>query len=365
MEENALTKPHLHIYNNIITSDLASQIKLGSPIGDGSFSEVYRCAINEGKKEVAVKIIRAIIHPQRSLEKLQSAMDREVAVWLKLSESAYIVPLLGIAKFSPPGSLPALVSEWMPSGPLDQFLKKYAKTLDASARVELSKGVAGGINYLRLEEVVHGDLHPANVLIDREGNPRLTDFGLAIVVGDPELQWGTTTAARELNARWRAPEVLGIEREVAAKPTFMSDIYSLGSIIFFIISGDIPWKEKKNTVLISVELSKKATPTRPENILNGHWNLIQKCWSRKPEDRPDSTEVLECIKQLGVNDSQVRHISQSMANSNVKSLVKSKTSSQDSEATSPTCINVNANRHQDPLSRLLSKSSSLASQRKN
>ncbi|KAG2113889.1 kinase-like domain-containing protein [Suillus discolor] len=303
MEENALTKPHIHIYNNIITSDLASQIELGSPIGDGSFSEVYRCAINEGKKEVAVKIIRTIIHPQRSLEKLQSAMDREVAVWLKLSESAYIVPLLGIAKFSPPGSLPALVSEWMPSGPLNQYLKKYAKTLDASARVELSKGVAGGINYLRLEEVVHGDLHPANVLIDREGNPRLTDFGLAIVVGDPELQWGTTTAARELNARWRAPEVLGIEDEVA-KPTFMSDIYSLGSILFFIISGDIPWKEKRISRQIFVELSNKATPTRPDNILNGHWNLIQKCWSWKAKDRPESTEVLGCIEQFGVDDSQ-------------------------------------------------------------
>ncbi|KAG2052397.1 kinase-like protein [Suillus hirtellus] len=236
-------------------------------------------------------------------------MDREVAVWLKLSKSAYIVPLLDIANLSPE-SLPALVSEWMPSGTLDQYLQKDDKTL--AARVELSKGVAGGVNYLRLEEVVHGDLHPpqGNVLIDREGNPRLTDFGLAIVVGEPKLQWGTTTAAVELNARWRAPEVLGIEREVAAKPTFMSDIYSLGSIIFFIISGDIPWKEKKNSVPISVALSKKATPTRPENILNGHWNLIQKCWSRKPEDRPDSIEVLECIKQLGLNDSQAPALNQ-------------------------------------------------------
>ncbi|KAG1792870.1 kinase-like domain-containing protein [Suillus variegatus] len=304
--ENTPTKPHLHICNNITISDLA---ELGSPIASGSFGDVYRCAINEGKIEVAVKVFRVIINPQRSLEKLQSAMDREVAVWLKLSESAYIVPLLGVAKFSPSESLPALVSGWMPSGTLEQYLKKHAKTLDASARVELSKGVAGGVNYLRLEEVVHGDLHPANVLIDREGNPRLTDFGLATVVGDPELQWGTTTAARELNARWRAPEVLGIEDEVA-KPTFMSDIYSLGSILFFIISGDIPWKEKRKSSQISVQLSNKATPTRPENILNGHWNLIQKCWSRKPEDRPDSTEVLECIKQLEVNDSQAPALNQ-------------------------------------------------------
>ncbi|KIK34972.1 hypothetical protein CY34DRAFT_58495, partial [Suillus luteus UH-Slu-Lm8-n1] len=150
------------------------------------------------------------------------------------------------------------------------------------------------------ENVVHGDLHPANVLIDRKGNPRLTDFGLATIVGDPELQWGTTTAARELNARWRAPEVLGIGSGEVTCPTFMSDIYSLGCVIFLIISGDKPWKEKRNSGQISVELSNKATPTRPENILNVHWNLIQKCWSWDPTDRPESTDVLECIRQFGV-----------------------------------------------------------------
>lgn len=55
-------------------------------------------------------------------------------------------------------------------------------------------------------------------------------------MGDPELQWGTTTAARELNARWRAPEVLGIGSGEVTCPTFMSDIYSLGCVIFFVQS---------------------------------------------------------------------------------------------------------------------------------
>lgn len=63
-------------------------------------------------------------------------MNREVAVWLKLSKSAYIVPLLGIAKFSPE-SLPALVSEWMSFGTLNQYLEKEAKNFTISARVEL------------------------------------------------------------------------------------------------------------------------------------------------------------------------------------------------------------------------------------
>ncbi|KAG1865882.1 P-loop containing nucleoside triphosphate hydrolase protein [Suillus subalutaceus] len=62
--------------------------------------------------------------------------------------------------------------------------------------------------------------------------------------------------------------------------------------MFFIISGDIPWKEKKNSTQIIVELSKSATPARPNNILDDHWNLIQKCWSWDPDHRPLATEVI-------------------------------------------------------------------------
>lgn len=97
-------------------------------------------------------------------------------------------------------------------------------------------------------KVVHGDLHPANVLIDSSGNPCLTDFGLATVVGDAELQLSKTTMTRSLDPRWRAPEVIGIDSGAdPVRPNFESDVYSFGGVMFFIVSGDIPWKEQKNS----------------------------------------------------------------------------------------------------------------------
>ncbi|KAG0708297.1 kinase-like domain-containing protein [Suillus ampliporus] len=231
-------------------------------------------------------------------------MLRELQVWLMLNPST-IVPLLGTAcRVDSP--LLALVSEWMPFGTLKEYLETHATTLNSSDRIELVRPSSTSIafNKFRSKSVVHGDLHPGNVLIDSEGKPRLTDFGLATVVGDPDLQWGTTTAARPLNAQWRAPEVIGIENE-PAKPTFESDIYSLGSVIFFIFSEHAPW-ENKNFSQISIELSRKATPTRPKDVTNHHWNLIQKCWSRNPDHRPTPKEVFENIDQFGNDDSQVR-----------------------------------------------------------
>jgi len=72
-----------------------------------------------------------------------------------------------------------------------------------------------------------------NVLIDDLGCSRLTDFGFAIVTEHPELQWTIPTAGRTLASRWRAPEVLGIDGD-PQQPNFKSDIYSFGSVAFFV-----------------------------------------------------------------------------------------------------------------------------------
>ena len=151
-----------------------------------------------------------------------------------------------------------------------------------------------------------------NVLINGSGNPCLTDFGLATVAEDSELHWARVTMARKFDARWHAPEVIGIDAD-PKRPTSRSDIYSFGSVLFFvrsffplggsilishqIVSGDVPWKEKKHSFQICIELSKQTTSTRPDNIHDYHWDLIQKCWSWKPGDRPDATRVLLIIER--------------------------------------------------------------------
>ncbi|KAG0691579.1 kinase-like domain-containing protein, partial [Suillus ampliporus] len=129
-----------------------------------------------------------------------------------------------------------------------------------------------------------------NVLIDSLGKPWLTDFGLATVTGDAELQLSMTTANRSFDARWRAPEVIGVRGD-PERPTFKSDVYSFGGVMFFIISGNMPWKEK-NSFQIPIALFNKDIHARPDNILDYHWDLIQRCWSWDPGDRPGAAEVI-------------------------------------------------------------------------
>ncbi|KAG0708289.1 kinase-like domain-containing protein, partial [Suillus ampliporus] len=253
----------------------------------GAFGEVYRRTIqsNKGPMEVAVKVFK--IDAGIEKERIKKGIYRELKVWLRLKHTT-IVPLLGTANVDSP--FPALVSQWMPSGTLYVYLKQPT-TISASARVELARGVAKGLKYLHSENVVHGDLHPANVLIDSFGSPRLTDFGLAAVPGDADLQLSTMTASRTLDSRWRAPEVIGIDRD-PERPTFKSDIYSFGAFTTQITSGDVPWKDKKHSHQITIELSRKTAPARPDHILDDHWKLIKQCWSWDPVDRPGAAEVI-------------------------------------------------------------------------
>ncbi|KAG1812480.1 kinase-like domain-containing protein, partial [Suillus subaureus] len=220
---------------------------------------------------------------------------RELRVWLELKHPT-IVPLLGIAKVQD-SLFPALISEWMSSGTLYAYLKEQGALLMASNIVRRSLlcyyfSFLMPVGSVHSRSVVHGDLHPGNVLVDGSGHPRLIDFGLATIAGDVESQLNTTTAGRSVNPQWRAPEVIGIDPETEpVRPNFESDVYSFGSVMFFIVSGVTPWHEKKSSNHIIIELSKGATPTRPDNILDDHWNLISKCWSRDPMCRPEATEV--------------------------------------------------------------------------
>ncbi|KAG1849391.1 kinase-like domain-containing protein [Suillus tomentosus] len=180
-----------------------------------------------------------------------------------------------------------------------------SNNLSTSTKVGLVKGVTDGLYYLHSVDVVHGDLQPDNGLIDDSGIPRLTGFGLATVVGNPELQLNSTTVACDFNARWRAPEVMGIESDEPARPTCASNIYSFGSVMFFIISGNIPWKER-NSYQIAIALSNGVIPARPENIPNDFWNLIERCWSQNPVDRPGTSQILDYTDQCRIDGSPVR-----------------------------------------------------------
>ncbi|KAI9464896.1 kinase-like domain-containing protein [Boletus coccyginus] len=197
---------------------------------------------------------------------------RELGIWRRL-DHPNVVPFLGITTgFGMSGST-SLVSEWMRNGTLGRFLEEY-ENLGMDHRLRLP--------------IVHGDLNPANVLLDENYTARLVDFGYASMVGEmPEaLRYLRRTTRQPGAMRWIAPEQVSSTLDVVDRTT-QSDVYSFGCIalqaslsdIAFVLSGKPPWSELGEDVAVLHHLSEGKTPCRPASrpIDDQHWELIKRC----------------------------------------------------------------------------------------
>ncbi|KAF3777367.1 putative cysteine-rich receptor-like protein kinase 20 [Nymphaea thermarum] len=242
-------------------------------IGEGGFGPVYKGKLPEGQM-IAVKRL--------SKDSGQGAMQfkNEVVLVAKL-QHRNLVRLLGC---SWEGEEKILIYEYAANGSLDKFLFDPTKSeqLQWGARFRIIGGIARGLLYLHEEsrlKIIHRDLKASNVLLDKEMNPKISDFGLAKLCGLDEAHGNTRKIAGTYG--YMSPEY-------ALRGLFSvkSDIFSFGVLLLEIVSGH------KNTAFFQTELD--------QDLLSYAW----KAWSEnRPVDLIDSNlgelyprnEVLRCI----------------------------------------------------------------------
>ncbi|KAG8216990.1 kinase-like domain-containing protein, partial [Butyriboletus roseoflavus] len=266
-------------------------------VGHGSLGTVYHCFGAQSEEVSMFTSLPSKFYLYCPCSGRSQGLRRELEIWRRL-DHPNIVPLLGTARGEDFGSdHPCMVSMWMPHGTLIDYLKHHGTMLSLPGRVHLIRGSVAGLEYLHSKQVVHGDFHPGNILIDDEHNPRLTDFGFAQTLSPEQDQFSYlwTDSIRPGAVMWAAPELqypdLYPNFEIGA--TFNSNIYSLGSTILFILSGKYPWKNRGEAEVKSRELQNPPRPVWPTNIPDGVWNFIERCWSpRRPKNRPSAQEVM-------------------------------------------------------------------------
>jgi serine/threonine protein kinase len=251
--------------------------------------------------DVAVKTIR--VTDPRSTKAVQQAKERlchEVAVWIRLRH-AHVLALHGtVSGFGP---LPSLVSIWMHNGALNGYLERTSLTMEQ--KLKLLKQVVDGLIYLHQEGVIHGDLTSANIVIDRDGNAFLADFGLTMFVtrGDRSGYDSYSNGA----IRWLAPELMEPESipddcdgDVDfTKPTSQSDVFSLGCVMLHVFSGRCPFWWLKYLGQICKARFERVEPYRLEpsvTVSRQHLDFMRKCWSAKPEDRPSTRDAASFVE---------------------------------------------------------------------
>jgi serine/threonine-protein kinase len=230
-------------------------------IGKGGMSLVYLAvrADDAFQRRVVLKLLR----PGMESQAIQQRMRTERQILASL-DHPYIAHLYDGGTTD--AGLPYFVLEFVEGVPLDVFCEQNRLTVDE--RLTLFRKVCSAVHYAHQNLVVHRDLKPSNILVTAEGDPRLLDFGIAKLL-NPELQAGelepTATWHQILTPNYASPE------QVRGKLiTTASDVYSLGVLLYKILTGHLPHRltglspQEIETVLTESEpLPPSHAVTRP------------------------------------------------------------------------------------------------------
>jgi eukaryotic-like serine/threonine-protein kinase len=227
-------------------------------IGHGGMGAVYLAERDDAQyqKQVAIKLIRGGLDSGFITNRFQ----QERQILARLSHP-YIAQLLDGGATEE--GWPYLVMEYVDGQPLDEYCDGH-KLLTVE-RLKLFRQVCAAVHYAHQNLVVHRDLKPGNILVTKDGVPKLLDFGIAKLLAVDEGVDGsqTLTVMRMLTPDYASPE------QVTGQPiTTASDVYSLGVLLYELLTGHRPYRVKSLAPQEMARIICEQEPDRPSTVVS-------------------------------------------------------------------------------------------------
>ena len=205
-------------------------------------------ADDEYRKEVAIKLVRRGLDTEDILRRFRN--ERQILAQLDHPNIARLID-----GGTTDDGLPYFVMEYVNGEPINAYCD--ANALLTTERLKLFRKVCAAVTYAHQNLVIHRDLKPSNILVTQEGEPKLLDFGIAklLSAGD-ELFTQTIPALRVMTPEYASPEQVKGE-----KITTTSDVYSLGVLLYELLTGQRPYRLKTRT---PEEIARAITEQEPE-----------------------------------------------------------------------------------------------------
>lgn len=222
-------------------------------IGRGGMGEVYRAGRADGhyEKEVAIKLVRGGYDSAAVLERFRH--ERQILASL---DHPNIARLLDGGTTE--DGIPYLVMELIEGIPIDQYCD--AQRLAVSERLRLFLQVCSAVQYAHQRLVIHRDIKPGNILVTRDGVPKLLDFGIAKLL-DP-TSTSETTMANPMTPEYASPE------QIRGEPiTTATDVYSLGVVLYHLLTRRSPYPRKTNVPHELARVICEHEPERPSSVI--------------------------------------------------------------------------------------------------
>ena len=259
-------------------------------IGHGGMGTVYRAvrADDQYSKQVAVKVVRGGLGDKLAIQRFKA--ERQILANL---DHANIARLLDGGTTE--DGRPYVVMEFIEGLPIDEYCNR--RKLSLRERLKLFGTVCSAVAFAHQRLVIHRDIKPGNILVTEEGEPKLLDFGIAKILD--EGRSGDGGEATITMVRLMTPEYASPEQVRGAAVTTSTDVYSLGVVLYGLLTGRRPYATGNRTPHEMAQAVLDEEPERPSAVasraerrrLRGDLdNIVMKALRKEPERRYASVE---------------------------------------------------------------------------
>lgn len=263
----------------LIGKSINGRYKVLELIGGGGMSNVYLAHDMILDRDIAIKVLR---YDFSNEEELRRRFQREA-----LSTTSLAHPnIVNIFDVGEEGSLHYLVMEYVPGKTLKEYIIDHSPVPPEPA-VKIMKQLASALAHAHQNQIVHRDIKPQNILMDADGNVKITDFGIAMAL--------SATSYTQTNSVLGTVHYLSPEQARGGAANKKSDIYSLGIVMFELLTGRLPFSGESAVSIALKHLQtetpslREIVPTLPQSLEN----IVLKATAKNPQHRYQSADELE------------------------------------------------------------------------
>ena len=273
----------------LLGTTLNGRYRLEARIGAGGMSTVYRATDETLQRTVAIKLMnREIAAESDQLERFR----REARAVAQLSHP-HIVGVIDYGEdLDPAHPRPYIVFEYVEGETLKERIRRSGR-LPITEAVAYAIEIARALGTAHARHIVHRDVKPQNVLIDEEGQAKVTDFGIARTLDEE----GLTADGRVLGTT----DYVSPEQALGRPVTGQSDLYSLGIVLYEMLTGEVPFKGE-NQVAVAMKHVREELPDvqrrRPE-VSAALAAVVEAATAKRLEDRyADDAELIADLEDV-------------------------------------------------------------------
>ncbi|WP_409253657.1 Stk1 family PASTA domain-containing Ser/Thr kinase [Bacillus sp. SCS-153A] len=258
---------------------ISGRYKILEMIGGGGMANVYLAKDMILDREVAIKMLRLDFANE---EEFIKRFQREAQSATSLAHPN-IVSIYDVGEEE---DIYYIVMEYVSGMTLKQYIQKHSP-ISIEKAIDIMRQLTSAISHAHQNHIVHRDIKPQNILIDHDGTVKITDFGIAMAL--------TATSITQTNSVLGSVHYLSPEQARGGMATRKSDIYSLGIVMFELLSGRLPFSGE-SAVSIALKHLQSETPSLRrwnQDIPQSVENIVLKATAKDPFQRYDTVEEIE------------------------------------------------------------------------